>query len=122
MPLITTRPPRTLRPIAAPPEAVVTLPRRLDIHEVAQLRHQLLQLELGRGHRVTLDGSVVAHADRAGLELLVEARAQADEVGAVLTLTNTSLALRLAIELTGTIGVPAPRDDDFLVDWYTEAA
>jgi anti-anti-sigma regulatory factor len=118
----TIRPPRTITPVYAPSEVAVTLPERLDVHQLDQLRHQLRQLELGRGHRVALDGSMVAHADQSGLELLVEAQGHCDDVGARLTLTNTSLALRLAIELTGIAGTPVQRDEELLVDLFAEAA
>ena len=120
--ITTIHPPYSITPTFGPAEVVVTLPDRLDVHEVEQLRHQLRQLELGRGHAVAFDASVVAHADKAGLDFLVEAQAHCDAVGTHLTLTNTSLALRLAIELTGIAGVPRERDHDLLVDMYPEAA
>ena len=120
--ITTIRPPYSITSALGPAEVVVTLPNRLDVHEVEQLRHQLRQLELGRGHAVAFDASVVAHTDKAGLDFLVEAQCHCDDVGTQLTLTNTSLALRLAIELTGVNGVPRERHDDLLVDIYPEAA
>lgn len=100
---------------------IVALPERLDIHEVEQLRHHLLQLELGRGHRVSFDASVVAHVDLAGLAFLEDAHWHAREVGADLSITNTNLALRLAVEWTG-CEVPPFRVRDLLADPYDVAA
>lgn len=80
---------------------IVALPERLDIHEVEQLNHHLVQLELGRGHRVSFDASLVAHVDFAGLQFLEDAFHHAQEVGAEMTITDVSLALRLAAEWTG---------------------
>ena len=98
----TIRSPRPVTSAELSADVVVSLPSRLDVHEVATLRHHLLQLELGRGHRVVLDGSAVAHADGAGLGFLVSAQRECEAVGARLILASPSLALRLAIELTST--------------------
>ena len=103
-------------------EIVVSLPDRLDVHQVEALHHELRQLGLAAGTAVALDASAVEHVDLAGLECLVDAQAFCDGVGATVHFTNTSLALRLGIELAGVVGVPAERPIDLLAEYSAEAA
>ena len=114
--------PHTVSLGAGAPEAVLTLPRRFDVHAVPSLWADLHQLGLEQGHRVALDASVVTHVDRAGLEFLAEAREQSETVGADITLTNVSLTLQIAMELTNLCGAPRRRHRDLLVELYPEAA
>ncbi len=98
------------------------LPRRLDVHEVAPLRARLDRLGLRPGQLVTVDGSAVTHADRAGLAVLVEARERAEAAGADIVLWRASTTLRIAMELTGQRRAPRRDDADLPVALDREAA
>jgi anti-anti-sigma regulatory factor len=122
-PMIThLRPPRMVHDTLGRPVVVVALPHRLDVHEVAAIHQEVRRLELRRGDRVALDASAVEHSDLAGLECLADVQTFCDGVGATVQLTNMSLALRLGIEFTGVVGVPAERPIDPLADFAQVAA
>lgn len=101
----------TLRPSEGSRSIVIELPRRLDVHAVPALREQLRRLPLDRSRRVALDASQVRHADAAGLAFLTEARDRCKADSRAISLTEVSLALRIAMELTGLEGAPLEDTD-----------
>lgn len=115
------RPPQIVHDTLGRPEAVISLPDRLDVHQVEAIRQDLRQLAPGHNDRVALDASAVEHVDVAGLDCLIDVQAFCDGVGATVHLTNTSLALRLGIELAGAVGAPTDRPVDLLAE-YSAAA
>jgi anti-anti-sigma regulatory factor len=114
--------PHAIDSIAGSPETVLALPRRLDVHAVPPLRTRLDHLGLRPGRLVALDASAVTHVDRTGLAFLVEVRERGEAEGVDVTLTDVSLALRIALELTGLRGAPRRRDADVLADLDRGAA
>lgn len=91
-------------------ERLIVLPRRLDIHSLGSIRSELASVCPLRDEMLLLDGSEVEHADLAGLEFLAQLRSDLNESGIDVCIVESSLALRLVIELTAVPRLPDDRE------------
>ena len=93
------------------PEMVITLPSRLDAHAVPGLE-QLVGSAVDTAKRISLDGSAIEHIDKAGLDSLRSLRFRIEAAGGAVELIDMSLALRIGIELSRYVDLPADRSAD----------
>lgn len=74
---------------------MITLPARLEIAEAADLQAEM-QAALQTGAALQVDGSAVASADTAGLQLLISLQHSAERAGRQIEWTALSTHLRAA--------------------------
>ena len=81
--------------------AVVTTPDEIDIANAAQFREALMAAARSGGPAIVVDMTGTEFCDSTGLNVLVRAHRQADEVGMDLRLVIRAIALQRILDVTG---------------------
>jgi anti-sigma B factor antagonist len=85
--------------------AVVTTPEEIDISNARPLRDALVSAARSGQRRIVVDMSGTEYCDSTGLNVLVRARAQAEEDGGELWLVMGGSALQRILTVTGVAGL-----------------